>query len=241
MTKGDRIHVGCCGFCLKQKEYFSKFRLLEVQKTFYKPPRVETAERWRLQAPEGFTFTVKAWQLITHPPNSPTYRKAGINLPVSSDRFGYFRPTRDVMEAWKATARIALILQARVVVFQTPASFAPTEENVENVYRFFGDVERYGFAFGWEPRGKWPAPLVRKIDEELELIDVVDPFKRLPETKGVAYFRLHGRDGYRYRYTDEDLRHLLSLCSEFDEVYCLFNNVYMAEDAIRFMEMLEER
>ncbi len=241
MVEWNRIHVGCCGFCLRQSEYFSTFRLLEVQKTFYKPPRVETAERWRLQAPDDFTFTVKAWQLITHPPSSPTYRKAGIDLPASPDRFGYFRPTDEVMEAWETTARVASILRARVVVFQTPASFAPTEENVENVYRFFGNVERHGFAFGWEPRGKWPASLVRRIDEELNLIDVVDPFKRMPETRGTAYFRLHGRGGYRYRYTDEDLRHLLGLCSEFDEVYCLFNNVYMAEDATRFMEMLEKR
>ncbi|MFQ6672762.1 MAG: DUF72 domain-containing protein, partial [Candidatus Tectimicrobiota bacterium] len=40
--------------------------LVEVQQTFYQPPWRTTAERWRWQAPEGFAFSPKAGQLITH-------------------------------------------------------------------------------------------------------------------------------------------------------------------------------
>ncbi len=238
---GDSVHVGCCGFCVKQEEYFSRFHLLEVQKTFYKPPRVETARRWRERAPKDFVFTVKAWQLITHPSTSPTYRKAGIDVSGRERAYGYFRPTREVLEAWETTARIAEVLRAPIVIFQTPASFAPTDENVENISRFFGNIDRHGLVLGWESRGAWPPELIREITKKFGLMDVVDPFRRFPETERTAYFRLHGRGGYRYRYTDDDLNRLLEWCEAFEEAYCLFNNVYMAEDAVRFVEMLERK
>ena len=69
-----RVKVGCCGFPRGMKDYFSHFRLVEVQQTLYKMPKLETALRWRQQAPSDFNFTVKAWQLITHPATRPTYR-----------------------------------------------------------------------------------------------------------------------------------------------------------------------
>ncbi|NIN51751.1 MAG: DUF72 domain-containing protein, partial [Nitrososphaeria archaeon] len=72
------VKVGCCGFPGSRKGYFNDFNLVEIQQTFYKMPRLETAQRWRQEAPNEFEFTLKAWQLITHPPTSPTYRKAGI-------------------------------------------------------------------------------------------------------------------------------------------------------------------
>jgi uncharacterized protein YecE (DUF72 family) len=71
-----RIRVGCCGFALAQPRYFRTFRLLEVRQTFYQPPRLATLQRWRQQAPPGFEFTLKAWQLITHEPTSPTFNSS---------------------------------------------------------------------------------------------------------------------------------------------------------------------
>ncbi len=36
-----------------------------------------------------------------------------------------------------------------------------------------------------------------------------------------------------YHYTDPDLEQLTAWCSSYAEVYCLFNNVTMWEDALR--------
>ena len=69
------VRVGCCGFPVSRPRYFKSFGVVEVESGFYQPPKPSTAERWRSEAPEGFQFMVKAWQLITHPPTSPTYRK----------------------------------------------------------------------------------------------------------------------------------------------------------------------
>ena len=88
MTGDKRLHrikVGCCGFSSSRKDYFSQFKLVEVQQTFYKMPRLETALRWRGEVPADFEFTLKAWQLITHPPTSPPYRKAGIKLLLGAE------------------------------------------------------------------------------------------------------------------------------------------------------------
>jgi uncharacterized protein YecE (DUF72 family) len=119
-----RVKVGCCGFPGSRKGYFRKFKLVEVQQTFYKMPRLETAQRWRQEAPAGFEFTLKAWQLITHPITSPTYRKAGIKVPQSvGGHYGFFRPSDEVRQAWEETRRFAQALEAKVILFQCPASF----------------------------------------------------------------------------------------------------------------------
>jgi len=50
------IKVGCCGFPKAKKKYYTHSPVVEVQQTFYHPPRVGTCERWRAQAPPGFEF-----------------------------------------------------------------------------------------------------------------------------------------------------------------------------------------
>lgn len=232
-----RLKIGCCGFVKSQAIYVTRFPVVEIQQTFYKPPQPATAERWRAQAPPSFEFTLKAWQLITHEPSSPTYRKAGLQLDAPPDQYGSFRPTPQVLAAWERTRHIAQALQATIVLFQCPASFTPTHAHVQNLERFLSAIQREGLRLAWEPRGEWPADVIREICQTHGLIHAVDPFRELPVTAGTAYFRLHGRTGYRYRYTDEDLRQLLAWCLEFEETYCLFNNVSMWEDATRLLEL----
>ena len=76
-----QLFVGCCGWTEAQSRYLTNFRTIELQTTFYEPPTSAVAKRWRSQAPPGFRFCMKAWQLITHTPSSPTYRRlrAGVS------------------------------------------------------------------------------------------------------------------------------------------------------------------
>ena len=233
------IRVGCCGFPRRHAFCFEALDVVEVQATFYKPPEPVTLERWRHEAPEAFAFTLKAWQLITHEPSSPTYRRLGVDIPREEYvRYGAFRPTEEVWTAWGQTLQAAQVLRAEFLVFQCPASFAPTPVNVENLRRFFGAVEQPGLRFTWEPRGDWPQDVVAPLCGELNLIHCVDPFAQRPVTAGTAYFRLHGRKGYRYRYTDTDLGQLAELVAQFDEAWVLFNNISMWEDASRFRSLV---
>jgi uncharacterized protein YecE (DUF72 family) len=54
-----KLKAGCCGFAEAQNMYFEQFPLVEIQQTFYQPPKPETVERWRRSAPEDFVFTLK--------------------------------------------------------------------------------------------------------------------------------------------------------------------------------------
>ncbi len=233
------VKIGCCGFPGKQRDYAGLFPVVEIQQTFYQPPRVDTARRWRRELPAPFEFTIKAWQLITHEAASPTYRRLKTPLTEEERRqAGGFQLTGVVRRAWEATREIALALEARIILFQCPARFGPTPENIERLSAFFGSLDREGFIFAWEPRGDWPRSLVAALCQTLDLVPAADPFAGPPFPGPLRYFRLHGIGGYRYKFTDDDLITLKSLLREAQETYVLFNNMSMAEDAKRFLALV---
>ncbi|HEY8498641.1 MAG TPA: DUF72 domain-containing protein [Limnochordales bacterium] len=238
-----RLHLGTCGWSVRRETYFRRFDAVEVQQTFYEPPSPATLQRWKQVAPPGFGFSIKAWQLITHPASSPTYRRLRTPLDETQrQRCGYFRPSDVVEAAYRRTMEAASTLGAEVVLFQTPASFAPDETRVAWLRQFFQAHRPAGCRFVWEPRGPWPESLVRELCQELGLVHGVDPFVTRPVTEGFVYLRLHGIGGYRHRYSDQELDRLAAMIRERlenqEEVWCLFNNVTMAEDAIRLQSRL---
>ncbi len=237
-------YIGCCGWPEGKPKYFLHSNVVELQSTFYQPPSVALAEKWRALAPPHFQYCIKAWQLITHTPSSPTYRKLKQPIaPTEAEEFGSFRPTEQVALAWERTAEIAHALQAAVVVFQCPKSFLPTSGNIENLNRFFTQIGPQPFTLAWEPRGEWPAELVQRICILHNLVHCVDPFYSVSVTTDTNYWRLHGIGGYRYRYSDEDLDRLLTTLRDAEQAgraphYIMFNNVWMKDDSRRFAERL---
>ncbi len=228
------IHIGTCGFPVARARYVSEFKVVEIQKTFYTPIKEETARKWRDSVPEDFEFTLKAPQTITHPPSSPTYRR--YRGPLGN--FGFFKNNREVMSSWEQFKKIGKILNAKIVIFQSPARFKENEENIKNIYDFFLSIDR-DFIFGWEPRGVWKGETIEKICKDLNLIHVVDPFKNDKLWGGFAYYRLHGIKGYKYKFTEQDLSILAKKVNDGD--YVMFNNTNMWEDALRFKRLLEDK
>ncbi|MFQ5903515.1 MAG: DUF72 domain-containing protein [Candidatus Binatia bacterium] len=233
------VQVGCCGFPVARESYYSTFKAVEVQQTFYQLPMMQTAQKWRKEAPEGFLFTLKAWQLITHEATSPTYRRLKLKIaPEKEKNYGSFKPTDEVFAAWEATRLFARNLKAEMVVFQCPASFTPESRNKENMVRFFRSLKREGLSLIWEPRGQWRGEEIRELCRELDLIHCVDALKNRPLYGRMRYFRLHGPAGYQSRYGAKDLQKILEICH--GEVYCFFNNSFMFEDAMRFLHLVEK-
>ena len=142
--------------------------------------------------------------------------------------------------AWHTTLEVARALHARVIVFQCPPSFTPTEQHRRDLVQFFSHIARDDphVVLAWEPRGAWDDELVSRLCRDLGLIHCVDPFRRAPLPGEPAYFRLHGIGGYRYLYTEGDLLRLLDMCRAKQEVYCLFNNVQMWDSARRFQALV---
>ena len=245
--QSDSPLIGCCGWSEGKTKYFADFPAVELQSTFYELPSLALASKWRALAPGSFQFCLKAWQLITHTPSSPTYRKLKSKLGAAEhDLVGSFQATEQVMLAWERTAAVARALEARLVLFQCPASFRPEPHNVQNLRRFFSEIKREGFKLAWEPRGEWPSDLVAHLCQDLELLRCIDPFEVDASEVRAPYWRLHGRGGYSYRYRDDDLDKLLQLLNEYgtktDEPrYIFFNNIWMKEDSLRFQQRVRSR
>ena len=239
MASEQQVKVGCCGFRLRQSEYVREFPIVEVQHTFYQPPRVETLARWRADAPDDFEFIVKAWMLVTHDAATPTYRRLKRSLTDEErEGAGSFQDSPIVREAWAATLEAARTLRARRILLQCPARFTPTDEHLDQLQFFITSIAAgTGLEYLWEPRGGWPDELVRAVCEDLHLTHVVDPFSARTVTPERTYFRIHGRRGLLYE--DEELEALLEVLPSAGTSYVLFNNVRMLHDARRFRVILE--
>jgi len=223
------IKVGCCGYPVSMKRYYESFSLVELNTTFYNYPRISTVEGWRAKAPENFEFTVKAHQDISH-----KFR---------------LKPEKSCLEAFERMKEICKILDSKVLVVQTPASFRP--DKLDDAREFFSKINREGLTVVWETRGPaWEKTEIRKkLAETLKKLDVphvTDPFKTSPVYTGkIAYFRLHGLGEklYYYQYSDKELEKLHKIVESYEEktedVYVLFNNLSMFDDAARFVYYIE--
>jgi len=230
--------IGCCGFAASRSAYFKTFGVVEVQQTFYQPPKQDTLKRWRDEAPADFEFTLKAWQLITHEASSPTYRRLRQRLSEQQkQQVGAFRYTGIVRQAWETTLHVARVLKADKIIFQCPPSFKPTDENKDRMRKFFSHIDRTNITAIWEPRGKWRNELVAELCRELDLVHCVDPFKAECMTDGLRYYRLHGTTGYRHTYSDQELHDLTGHRAGKAAMYFLFNNMTMYSDAKRFQNI----
>ncbi|MFC7532928.1 DUF72 domain-containing protein [Actinoplanes sp. GCM10030250] len=232
------VRVGLCGAGMALPSYAQRFGVLEVQQTFYEPPRAATLRRWRAAVPPAFEFTIKAWQLITHEARSSTYRR--LRTPLSAEErteVGGFRWTPVVARAWETTLNCAAILEATAILLQCPASFRPAEPAIARLREFLTRAPRpAGVRLLWEPRGPWPDELVKGLCEELDLTHAADPFLR-PSLTPTAYYRLHGITGARHVYTDAQLTQLAAIAGA-GPAYVMFNNLPRAADAARFSRLL---
>ena len=234
--------IGTCGYGRANKpDYASQLDCVEIQHTFYKPPQVKTLEGWRSEMPEGFEFTLKAWQFITHEGSSPTYKRLKRELTEKEAKeVGAFKPTDSVEYGWQVTLESAKALGARTILFQCPAKFIQSPTNIKNIRKFFSKIERGDMNFAWEPRGKtWDTKTIEKICRDLDLWHCVDPFFHRTVTPEKCYYRLHGIKRWRYKYEQGELEELVSLLPD-GLSYVFFNNNEMFDDAMRFKQIVQE-
>jgi len=249
------IYVGCCGFPVARSKYFSRFKVVELQETFYSLPSQEKASSLAHDFPSDAVVTMKAWQVITHPHTSPTWKKLKAQLMGDINNYGYLKPSRENIWAWEKTVEIARILKARFIVLQTPPSMACDDESLMSVIKFLELIRTTtdkDIQIGWEIRGscKSRTDFINRV-VDLGIVHIVDPLRDRPIialTQEYLYFRLHGLGGnevnYRYKYSDEDLNNLLFATLDLVErytnissVFVFFNNVYMFDDGFRFKEL----
>ncbi len=237
------VRIGLCGFTMAMEDYALHFPVVEVQHTFYDPPRNEVMERWRALTPPALEYTMKVWQLVTHSASSPTYRRMKHPLPAGAEP-GFFRDSAAVADGWERSLQCAAVLNATALLFQCPASFSPEPNNVDRMRRFFERIRRPAARLLWEPRGRpWVAKrsLALALCRDLDLVHVVDPFVTMPDPAQPIYWRLHGKSGPRSAYTEPQLQELARMLTGVENpapAYVMFNNMPRVGDAKRFARLL---
>ncbi len=184
----DEPLVGCCGYPGNRQRYQRELDLVELQNTFRNLPAAKTARRWREEAPDGFTFSLRAWQTITHRSESPTYRGLDTSAIEGFAEVGHFGNGSVVLEGWRRTRQIAELLGARAVLFESPSDFTPTGDNQLRLRQFFEAIARLeGCHLVWEPRGLWEPEACRRIAEDLDILLCDDAEQPL---QPVSYLKL---------------------------------------------------
>ncbi len=238
--------IACAGFSMQITDYLQRFNAVEVQETFFDPPRERTLARWRRQVPENFVFTLRAWQLITHPSTYPGYKRIQRSLDLGDkERFGSFLPTEEIKWAWDIVRKSAEILNARAILFHTPASFTPTQKNRENLIRFFSSIQRGPCQLVWQSEGLWEEEDVETICKDLDLIAAVDPLISTLSAGKAFYFRMPKKTYRKGNYSQEDFYRIYTRGEAWGggdepEGFLVWDSPNAAHDGYRFKQWFSE-
>ena len=118
--------------------YASKFPLVEVDATYYRPPTEQQSELWAERTPAGFRFDVKAYSLLTGHPTPPRSLWADIReqLPPDAAEKRNVYPNHlgaeAVDEAWRRFDQALRPLhdagKLGAILFQYPPWFGPRRD-----------------------------------------------------------------------------------------------------------------
>lgn len=224
--------------------YATYFHSVEINSTFYRPPRAEMVQGWLKKTPPEFIFAVKAWQKFTHP------SRLGEGAARSADSWERF----DHLDVERFTEGIQPLTEAGRLgglLFQYPAGFVRDVANLERLeatlsafeigpkvvelrHRSWSDQRDETQALLDRQRATWAF-----IDEPKFSSSVRQD---LSAPSDVAYLRLHGRnqqkwwqhqdawERYDYFYQAENIRRLAERLKELagrsvrTKFYVFFNN-----------------
>jgi hypothetical protein len=134
------------------------------------------------------------------------------------------------------------ILQAPFLVLETPASYAFSDEAVEDAWAVLSSSNLRGVRLVWENR----APLTTKAQDmmqDLKIVHSADLSRQMPLfDSDVLYTRLFGKGKHNiYQFTDEELEEIAHkvLASKAKTVALSYHGVRMNSDALRFTSYLK--
>lgn len=239
--------------------YAERFDTVEVNSTFYAPPRAEVTRSWGDRTPRDFEFSLKLYQKFTHPKmfREAALRRApgagGALLDVLAEV-----TRRDIDEFRRGIEPLASGGRLGALLAQFPPSFTstpPARDYVTWLLQAFAD---YPVAVELRHRswsdavGDTLAMLNAfgaawvQIDEPKFRFSIRQNF--LPNVTGFYYMRLHGRnaaqwwrhdrseDRYNYLYSAEELRALGETVQAADTLvrksYLYTNNHFAAKSVV---------
>ena len=147
-----------------------------------------------------------------------------------------FRAGAVVDTALKNLAEVGKELEAKIVVFVSPADLTASRPNKAAVKEFLQIVRKKFDRVIWEPPPTWDPDEAEDLTEPAKAIAARDPLLHGLSKKSVAYYRMPGPAGHKSRYEDPAIEKLGELArnATHDDVTYVFANVDMFADAKRF-------
>jgi uncharacterized protein YecE (DUF72 family) len=247
MTESDNILLGTSGWSYKEwigpfyskedksllRAYTKVFKTVEIDSTFYRYPNKGMVMGWARYSPEGFVYTAKLPQLITHEKLLDTSRGVEEDL----QRF------LDLMEPLSLSGKLGCLL------IQLPPKFNYRPKELEDFFKVLPTHVKFAVEFrnlSWIRPETWP--LLERYG--VAYVNVDEPLLP-PEvhlTSSIAHFRWHGKGTqpwFDYHYKPEELEPWIPRIRESQAkvktVFGYFNNHfhgYAVENCLQVAEML---
>ena len=208
---------------IQSLEAYSRiYNFVEVNSTFYEIPSIKNVEKWRNIVPEDFQFAVRANRSITHQHK--------------------LQRIKENLERIEEMKRICEILQAEILLLQTPASLRITQNLLEDFRELLSSIDLGKVRIALEIRGTETSDYPRKLLEIMQdynIINSVDLLKdEFPAYKSdILYSRLFGKGEKNiYQPTDQELKEIdrRAKAGKFKKVMLSFHSQRMYKDAGRF-------
>lgn len=208
--------------------YASRFDVVEINSSFYRPHRAATYERWAQCVPESFRFSVKCPRAITH---EAKLCRVDNELKTFFDQVAGLGPKLGV---------ILVQLAPKLELSETTAN------------QFFMSMRAlYEGPIVIEPRhADWFEPMADQLLVDYRIARAAADPARAPAAAipggahGLRYYRLHGSPRtYFSAYSDEYLDRLAGLIGAVKEpTWCIFDNTgggAATENALYLRELLK--
>jgi uncharacterized protein YecE (DUF72 family) len=203
--------------------YATKFRTVEINYTFYRMPTQKTTSAWLAQAPDGFTYALKAPQRLTH-----------------------IKRLMNCEDDVKFLCDAALVLGAHLgpLLFQLPPTFRRDLSRLEAFLAWLPTDVRAAFEFrhdSWLDDSVYAALAAKNV--ALCIADFGDKTTPVKATARHGYFRLRDEG-----YTQPDLERwadaIVAQAGAWDDVFVYFKHEEEGkgpEFARAFVEILKSR
>ena len=215
------------------------FPVIEINSSFYRPPTPRVSETWATRTPEGFLFTVKAWEKFTHDREGCT----------PADARAYQEGLAPLLGAGKLGA----------ILLQFPWFFKDAPESRDRIRRA---VEALG---EWAPlvlevrHRSWLEALDFLRDVGLSFCNIDQPKSSTAitgtrhVTGSVGYVRLHGRNAkawfkkgagrdekYDYLYKPEELQEWVDAVRSMqaDRIFVITNNHFQGKAVVNAIQLM---
>lgn len=147
-----------------------------IRSTFLNPPRAAAAKRQAEKIRElhrNAELICYSWHYVTHEADDAI--EVGSNRALeTTGKFGHFRSTPDVAQAWEISTICAEAYGATKLIVRTPASFSPGSLSRKRMTEFVEKHVGEGRQLIWEPTGLWSIEAAVAFAEPLG-VEVIGP------------------------------------------------------------------